>query len=68
MDYALNTPVKRNLYVPEKIENPEALKEQPIKPTEVDQSQRAMPWLFNNPQQGAIFPVKPQAVKIEKKK
>jgi hypothetical protein len=68
MDYALNSPTKRQLYIPEKNETPHAPVEQPKKNTELDQTHRNLQWLFHKPQEHAVFPVQSQAVKIEKKK
>ena len=68
MNYALDTPIKRNVYVPEKNETPQAPVEQPKKNTELDQTFRNLQWLFHKPQEHAVFPMQPQAVKIEKKK
>ena len=68
MDYALNSPITRKVYVPEEDEVGFAPVEQPKKNTELDQTHRNMQWLFHKPQQHAVFPVEAQAVKIEKKK
>lgn len=68
MNYSLDTPTNRKVYVPgsdeklfEKIEFPKI-------PQETDQTHRNMTWLFHKPQNTAIFPIEPMAVKIEKKK
>lgn len=68
MNYSLNTPINRKIYVPgsdEKMFHKIVL---PAIPQETDQTHRNMQWLFHKPQNVAIFPIEPQAVKIEKKK
>ena len=67
-NYALDSPVNRKVYVPGEDEIQFAPVEQPKPSQEQDQTHRNMQWLFHKPQQHAVFPVKAQAVKIEKKK
>jgi hypothetical protein len=68
MNYALDSPITRKVYVPGEDEVPFAPIQQPKKVAESDQTHRNMQWLFHKPQQHAVFPIQPQAVKIEKKK
>jgi hypothetical protein len=52
-NYALDTPIKRKVYVPEEDSIPFA----PVKhSTETDQTHRKMNWLFHKPQEHAVFP------------
>lgn len=67
-NYALDTPLRKKVYIPGESEIPFAPVEYPKLPTETDQTHRNMTWLFHKPQQHAIFPAQPTAVKIEKKK
>jgi hypothetical protein len=67
-NYAVDSPVKRNVYVPGEAERSSAPVTAPKNPAEIDQSHRRMDWLQHRPQDHAIFPVPPTAVKIEKKK
>jgi hypothetical protein len=67
-NYAVDSPVKRNVYVPGEAESPSAPVTAPKNPAETDQSHRRMDWLQHRPQDHAIFPIEPEAVKIEKKK
>lgn len=66
--YALDSPINRKVYVPGESEIPFAPVSYPKIPQETDQTHRNMQWLFHKPQNAAIFPVEPQAVRIEKKK
>jgi hypothetical protein len=66
--YALDSPITRKVYVPGRDEIPFAPVEYPKLSQEQDQTHRNMQWLFHKPQNAAIFPIEPQAVKIEKKK
>ena len=68
MNYALDSPINRKVYVPDRDEVPFAPVEQPKPAREQEQTHRNMQWLFHKPQNHAFFPVQPQAVKIEKKK
>lgn len=68
MDYSLQTPIKRNLYVPEENEVPFAPVTYPPVSSSQDQSYRQMTWLFHKPQNHAIFPIQAKSEKPEKKK
>jgi len=66
-NYALDSPVNRKMYVP----GEDDINFAPVVPqtnSEVDQTHRQMKWLHHKPQNHAIFPQPPIAVKIEKKK
>ena len=66
MNYALSTPTERKLYIPKEDEQ---LKLQlPSYTSEQDQTHRNLQWLFHKPQEHAIFPERPHAERIEKKK
>jgi len=67
-NYSLNTPVKREVYVPCNFDLPFKTVIEPMKNSETDQTHRNLQWLFHKPQNHAILPFQPQAVKIEKKK
>lgn len=67
-NYALDSPINRKVYVPGENDIPFAPVEQPKTSQEQDQTHRNMQWLFHKPQNHSIFPVKSEAVKIEKKK
>ncbi len=67
-NYKLDTPTQRKIYVPGNDETKFQYVEQPKIPQETDQTHRNMQWLFHKPQNAAIFPIEPQAVRIEKKK
>ena len=64
--YALNSPIKRDLYVPGEDEIPFS-SVSPPKPMETDQSHRNFQWLFHKPQKNAIFPIESIAAKTNKK-
>ena len=68
MNYNLDTPIKRKVYVPGEDEIPFQPITYPKHSQETDQTHRNMQWLFHKPQNVSIFPIQPQAVKIEKKK
>jgi hypothetical protein len=68
MNYSLDTPINRKVYVPGRDETPFQPVEFPKIPQETDQTHRNMQWLFHKPQNNAIFPIEPMADKIEKKK
>jgi hypothetical protein len=73
MNYALDSPISRKIYVPEENEIPFAPISYPPLQSAQDQSHRQMSWLFHKPQDHAIFPVAPKSGKIvgkvpEKKK
>ncbi len=67
-NYALDSPLKRKVYIPGEDEINFAPVSEPKKSTELDQTHRNMTWLFHKPRDHAVFPVEPKAVKIEKKK
>jgi hypothetical protein len=68
MNYSLDTPIQRKVYVPGESEIPFQPVIYPKNSQETDQTHRNMQWLFHKPQNTGIFPIQPQAVKIEKKK
>ena len=64
MNYALNTPIRRQLHIPKD----ESLKiQQPKHTTETDQTHRFMTWLFHRPADHVILP-DPHSARMEKKK
>jgi hypothetical protein len=65
MDYSLNTPIKRQVYVPDDV--PFAPVFQPKPPAETDQSHRKMTWLFHRPQDHAVFLSQPESARDKKK-
>ncbi len=67
-NYALDTPVRRKIYVPDDTDVPFAPVEHPPHTTEVDQTFRKFQWLFHKPQQHAIFPKEPASARLQKKK
>ncbi len=67
-NYALDNPIKRNVYIPSDFDIPFQIIKEPMKNSESDQTHRNLQWLFHKPQEHAILPFQPQAVKIEKKK
>ena len=66
--YSLDSPINRKVYVPGEDDVGFAPVIYPKPSQEKDQTYRNMQWLFHKPQEHAIFPVQPKAVKIEKKK
>jgi hypothetical protein len=66
-NYALDTPIKRKLYVP-KDDVPFAPVVNPPLVTETDSTHRSLTWLFHKPQDSAIFPVQPKSARLDKKK
>ena len=66
--YALDSPITRKVYVPGESEIPFKPVSYPKISQETDQTHRNMQWLFHKPQNTVIFPIEPQAVRIEKKK
>ena len=68
-NYALNSPITRNLYIPGESEVPFApvVTDKLKIPTETDQSYRHFQWLFHKPQNSVIFPIQAEAVKMNKK-
>lgn len=67
-NYAIDSPINRKVYVPGEDEIPFAPTTVPKNAAETDQTHRNMTWLMHKPQDHAVFPVQPTAVKIEKKK
>jgi hypothetical protein len=67
-NYAIDSPIVRKLYVPGDNETTATPVSWPAHSTETDQTHRRMDWLHHKPQNHAIFPMKAEAVKIEKKK
>ena len=67
-NYYMDSPINRKVYVPGESDIPFAPVSAPKNPAEVDQTFRNMTWLMHKPQDHAVFPVQPTAVKIEKKK
>jgi hypothetical protein len=67
-NYYMDSPINRKVYVPGESEIPFAPVSVPKNAAETDQTYRHMTWLMHKPQDHAVFPVQPTAVKIEKKK
>ena len=67
-NYSLDSPINRKVYVPGEDEIQFAPVSIPKTSANTDQTHRNLNWLFHRPQDAAIFPVQPTAVKIEKKK
>jgi hypothetical protein len=66
--YPLNTPTKRNLYIPGADESTSTPVIAPKHSGETDQTHRNMTWLLHKPQNHSILPFQPIADKMEKKK
>jgi hypothetical protein len=66
MNYALDTPTKRNVYVPEN-DIPFAPAFQPSNSSEVDQTHRRLTWLHHKPPLVAPTELKPEAGRDKKK-
>lgn len=66
MNYALDTPIKRKVYVPDN-DIPFAPAYQPAPPQETDQTHRKMTWLFHRPQDASIFPKQSESGRDKKK-
>ena len=66
MNYALDTPTKRKVYVPEN-DIPFAPAYTPSHTTETDQTHRKMTWLFHRPQDHSVFPKQPESGRDKKK-
>lgn len=66
MDYSLNTPTNRTLYIPTADEQLKL--KLPSYTSEQDQTHRNLQWLFHKPQNHAIFPEPPHAARFDKKK
>lgn len=65
-NYALDTPIKRNVYVPDDV--PFAPAYSPPIPKESDQTHRAMTWQFDKRQQVIGTQGLPQSARLDKKK
>jgi hypothetical protein len=66
-NYALDTPIKRNVYVPD-TDIPFAPAFSPPNPPETDQTHRAMTWQFDNRQKVVGTQDPPKSARLEKKK
>ena len=66
MNYALDTPVRRSVYVPD--DAPFAPAYQPAIAQETDQTHRAMTWQFDKRQQVIGTQPIPQSARLDKKK
>ena len=67
-NYALDNPIKRNVYVPD-TDTPFAPAYSPPNPSETDQTHRSLTWKFDNRQK--VFDVNigiPKSARLEKKK
>ena len=67
MNYAINTPVKRGLYVPEN-DIPFAPAFVPPNPAETNQAHRRMVWQHDNRQKTIASMNMPQSARADKKK
>lgn len=67
-NYALDSPLTRNVYVPGESEVPFAPVTQPKHSAERDQTHRHLQWLFHKPQNHAVFPIKQESARLDKKK
>jgi len=67
MNYAINTPVKRNVFVPEN-DLPFAPAFVPPSTAETDQTHRAMTWQHDNRQKVVGSQPKPESARLDKKK
>ena len=66
-NYALDTPVKRKLYLPDN-DIPFSPAYTPALPQESDQTHRAMTWQFDKRQQIVGTQEQPKSARLEKKK
>ena len=66
MNYALDTPTKRNVYIPEN-DIPFAPAYQPKSASETDQSFRNMTWLHHKPQELVGIHIKTESGREKKK-
>lgn len=64
-NYALDTPTKRSVYVPDDV--PFAPAFQPLVSSETDQTHRNMTWLHHRPQTVAQVNIKPESARDKKK-
>jgi hypothetical protein len=67
MNYALDNPIKRNVYVPDN-DTPFAPAFVPSNPAETNQAHRNMTWQHDNRQKVIGTQQKPQSARVEKKK
>jgi len=67
MDYALNTPTKRNVFIPEN-DIPFAPAFVPPNAAETDQTHRTMTWQYDNRQKIVGTHLKPESARLDKKK
>jgi hypothetical protein len=67
MNYAINTPIKRNVFVPEN-DIPFAPAFVPPNPAETDQTHRTMTWQHDNRQKVIGTHLKPESARLDKKK
>ena len=67
MNYALNTPIKRNVFVPEN-DIPFAPAFVPPNSAETDQTHRSMVWQHDNRQKVIGTQAKPESARLDKKK
>lgn len=66
-NYALDTPVKRNLYIPDdNVQFAPVITPPPL--SETDNSHRNFTWLHHKPRDHAVFPVDAKSGRLEKKK
>jgi hypothetical protein len=67
MNYSLDTPVNRKLYVPD-IDTPFAPAYTPSNPSELDQTHRKMTWQHDSRQKVIGTQPKPESARADKKK
>ena len=67
MEYALNNPIKRKVYVPED-DTPFALAFTPTISAETDQTHRSMVWQHDNRQKVIGTQTNPESARLDKKK
>jgi hypothetical protein len=67
MNYALNTPIKRNIFIPEN-DIPFATAFNPLSPSETDQTHRNLTWQHDNRQKVIGIQAKPLSARLDKKK
>ncbi len=63
-NYALDTPTKRKVWTPPN----EIMVKNGEHSGQLDQTHRAMQWLFHRPQDHSVFPRPAEATRFEKKK
>jgi hypothetical protein len=66
MNYALDTPIKRQIYVPDEV--PFAIAYSPAIPQETDQTHRSLTWQLDKRQQVIGTQEIPKSARLEKKK